>query len=307
MWKRIACVVLPLLALAPCRRRPPSREARVPLHDGKLRTADLSAALCREMGLPECSFDCRRDRPPRARRVAVRRRGQRVARRRVPGQVSDDAVVLRIDTDKLPDDVRDAKRAARVFTRRRRARGDGEAARVLRAVDAARTSTRASRSSCSSTAWTATASNWQPMVDLLHQRGPAGRHVHLPQRPADRRQRQRPRRTSSPTCGCASPSLSYDLICHSMGGLVAREYVEGERLPRRRRAAHHARHAQPRLQAGPATAAPWRSRSTTTSGATSRLEPELDDHRRPRRGRRRPQAPLGLPRAAQRPRRGARA
>src|SRR5687767_8563118 len=60
MWKRIAAVVLPLLALfaAPLPVDAAPREARVALHEGKLRTADLTAALSRELNLPECSLDC---------------------------------------------------------------------------------------------------------------------------------------------------------------------------------------------------------------------------------------------------------
>src|SRR5687768_1894188 len=113
MCQRIACVLLAVfLGCAPIASAAP-REARVALHEGKLRTADLSAALCREVGLPDrCAFDC----------GDIDLSGLRGSRF-VEGlnealgdgchvSITGDALVLRVDTEKLPDDMRSAKRAA---------------------------------------------------------------------------------------------------------------------------------------------------------------------------------------------------
>src|SRR4051794_6910745 len=115
LWKRIACVVFPLLAcVAPAFAT--VREARVPLKDGKLRTADLSAAICRELGMPKCSLDVGEINVAGFRGSLFVEGVNQALGEGCRISISDDAVVLHIDTDKLPGDVRDAKRVARVFT-----------------------------------------------------------------------------------------------------------------------------------------------------------------------------------------------
>src|SRR5688572_15469547 len=116
MSKRIACVVVALLLACPLVSAAP-REARVPLRDGKLRTADLSAALCREVGLPSrCAFDCGDIDLSGLRGCNFIEGLNEALGDGCNVSIHDDALVLRVDTEKLPDDMRSAKRAARVFT-----------------------------------------------------------------------------------------------------------------------------------------------------------------------------------------------
>jgi pimeloyl-ACP methyl ester carboxylesterase len=226
MSNRVACLLLlPLIAFA-APAFATIREARIPLKDGKLRTADLSAAICREMGMPRC--------PVNVGEIDLSGLGGALwvtALNESLGdgcrvRVTDDAVVLRIDTEKLPDGMRDAKKAARVFaaavapeaTARQRAyyglwtppHIDNRRPLVVlvHGLDGDRT-------------------NWQPMADLLHG---VGRQVAVFTYPSDQ-----PIADSAGELGAKLaelrlriPRLSFDLICHSMGGLVAREYVEGE-------------------------------------------------------------------------------
>ena len=227
MGKRIASILVMLfMAAGPVVAAP--REARVPLRDGKLRTADLSAAICRELRLPaSCAFDC----------GSVNLRGLRgslfiAALNESLGDgcrltVADDAVVLRIDTEKLPDDVRSAKKAARIFT----AACAPEATANQRAyyglwIPKLGLDTRKPLVvlihglDCDR-------ANWLPMIELLEKEG---RQAAVFTYPSDQ-----PIEDSAASLGAKladlrlrTPGLSYDLICHSMGGLVARAYVEGQ-------------------------------------------------------------------------------
>jgi pimeloyl-ACP methyl ester carboxylesterase len=225
MWKRIACVVLPFLAFA-LPAWAAVREARVPLKDGKLRTADLSAALCRELGMPPCSFNVGElELGGLGGSLFVTALNQSLGEGcRV--SVSGDAVVLRIDTAKLPDDLRDAKRAARVFTsavapeataKQRSYYGLWTPRHIdtrkplvvlVHGLDRDRV-------------------NWMPMVDLLNQEGrQSALFTYASDQPIADSARELGEKLAD--LRLRIPSLSYDLICHSMGGLVAREYVEGQ-------------------------------------------------------------------------------
>lgn len=226
MWKRIAGVVLTLLALAGAPAQAAPREARVPLHEGKLRTADLTAALSRELNLPECSLDCGdldlRGLGGSLWLAAVNESLGEACRL----SVTDDALVLHIDTEKLPDDATSAKRAARVFTavaapdataRQRSYYGLWTPPRIdttrplvvlIHGLDCDRL-------------------NWAPLTRLLEA---DGKQVALFTYPSDQ-----PIADSAKALGeklaelrLRMTGLSYDLVCHSMGGLVAREYIEGE-------------------------------------------------------------------------------
>jgi pimeloyl-ACP methyl ester carboxylesterase len=225
MWNRIVCAIVTLLTCtAPLSATP--REARIPLHEGKIRTSELSDMLCRELNLPECSFGCgdinvnglQGSRFVQAMNQSLGD-GCRVS-------VSDESLVLHFDADKLPADMRSAKKAARVFT-------------TIAAPDAT------ARQMAYYGLWSPdkidTAKplvvlvhgldcdriNWEPMADLLRNEG---RQVALFTYPSDQ-----PIAESAVELGnklaelrAKTPGLSFDLICHSMGGLVARAYVEGD-------------------------------------------------------------------------------
>jgi pimeloyl-ACP methyl ester carboxylesterase len=225
MWKRIACVVLTLLVCAtPVFAT--VREARIPLKDGKLRTGDLSAAICRELGMPAFSCDVGEINVGGYRGSLLVSAVNQSLGDGCRISISDNAVVLHIDTQKLPNDVRDAKHVARVFTslvapeataKQRAYYGlwtpDNIDTRkplvvLIHGLDCDRV-------------------NWQPMIDLLHDEG---RQVALYTYPSDQ-----PIADSAKDLGAKladlrlrNTNVTYDLICHSMGGLVAREYVEGE-------------------------------------------------------------------------------
>jgi pimeloyl-ACP methyl ester carboxylesterase len=204
------------------------REARVPLREGKLRTADLSEAICRELHLPRgCAFDCGDIDLHRLRGSLFISALNESLGDGCRLTVADDAVVLHIDADKLPDDVRTAKKAARVFA----AVASPEATAKQRAyyglwIPKEPLDTRKPLVvlihglDCDRL-------NWQPMIDLLHA---DGRQVAVFTYPSDQ-----PIEDSAASFGKAladlrikTTNLSYDLICHSMGGLVARTYIEGE-------------------------------------------------------------------------------
>ncbi len=226
MLKKIAAIVVVFLSCCAVPAVAVPREARVALHEGKLRTADLAAALCRELNLPDCSFDC----------GEIDFRGLNgslfvTALNESLGDgcrisATDDVVVLHIDTEKLPKSVRTAKQAARIFTavaapdataRQRAYYGLWGPKNIdttkplvvlIHGLDCDRL-------------------NWQPMIDLLHKEG---RQAAVFAYPSDQ-----PIADSSKALGeklallrLEIPDLTYDLVCHSMGGLVARGYVEGE-------------------------------------------------------------------------------
>jgi pimeloyl-ACP methyl ester carboxylesterase len=228
MWKWIAGLVLPLLALAavPAPVQAAPREARIALYEGKLRTADLTAALSRELNLPECSLDCGD--------IDLRALGGSLwvaAVNEALGEgcrisVTDDELVLHVDTEKLPDDVSGAKRAARVFT----AVAAPDATAKQRAyyglwtppvIDTSRPLVVLVHGlDCDRL-------NWAPLIKLLEA---DGRQVAMFTYPSDQ-----PIVDSAKALGdklaelrLRMTSVRYDLVCHSMGGLVAREYVEGE-------------------------------------------------------------------------------
>jgi hypothetical protein len=225
MWKWIAASVLTLSLCAPTASAKP-HEARVPLHDGKLRTADLSKALCEEFHLPRISLSF----------GVVDLRGLHGsafvdALNESLGEgfhvsLSDEALVMELDVDKLPTDCRSMKRATRVFT-------------ALVAPE------RTAKQAAYYGLWTpkeidpnrrlvvlihgldCDRMNWQPMFDLLQR---DHRQVALFTYPSDQ-----PIEDSAKSLGeqlaalrLHIPNLEYDLICHSMGGLVARCYVESE-------------------------------------------------------------------------------
>lgn len=228
MWKWIASLVLPLLALAamPARAEAAPREARIALRDGKLRTADLTAALTRELHLPEYALHCGE--------IDLRGLGSsrwvEAVNESLGGgcrvSVSDDALVLNIDTEKFPDDIRSAERAVRVFTavaapeataRQRAYYGLWTPARIdtrrplvvlVHGLDCDRL-------------------NWSPLIELLEEDGrQAALFTYASDQPIADSARELGDKLTE--LRGRMPGLRYDLLCHSMGGLVARQFVEGD-------------------------------------------------------------------------------
>ena len=115
MLVRIIAALVLSFAVAPAAVAAP-HEAHVPLRDGRLDLGDLSAALCRELRLPQCELG--------AGRVSLEGwRGARLvdAMNRSLGDgcrvtVGRESLVLRVDPDKLPRDCAAMSRAVRVFT-----------------------------------------------------------------------------------------------------------------------------------------------------------------------------------------------
>jgi pimeloyl-ACP methyl ester carboxylesterase len=225
MRTRIAAGFLLTLSLflvaVPARATP--REARVPLRDGELRLGDLSKALCRELHLPACdlglgTIDVKHLRS--ADSVAALNEslgdGCRVT-------VDDDALVLHIDTAKLPRNCAAMSKAVRVFTAiARPAATAAQAARyglqmpahfdparrlvvLVHGLDCAnRTDMEALLARDGFQVACFTYPSDEPIADSA---ALFARHV------TDLRR--------------AHPESRVDVIAHSMGGLVARAYVEG--------------------------------------------------------------------------------
>jgi pimeloyl-ACP methyl ester carboxylesterase len=92
------------------------REARVPLRDGKLDLGDLSVALCRELRLPQCELGTGRVSLEGLRGSLIVAAMNESLGDGCRVRVADGALVLRLDTDKLPRDCAAFTRAVRVFT-----------------------------------------------------------------------------------------------------------------------------------------------------------------------------------------------
>jgi pimeloyl-ACP methyl ester carboxylesterase len=92
------------------------REARVPLRDEKLDLGDLSAALCREIGLPECGLGFGSVSLDGVRGSVVVAALNQSLGEGCQVSVADQALVLSIDPEKLPGDCAALSKAVRVFT-----------------------------------------------------------------------------------------------------------------------------------------------------------------------------------------------
>jgi pimeloyl-ACP methyl ester carboxylesterase len=199
-------------------------ECRVPLHDGKLRTADLSQALLdrchlRGMTLDAGSVDLSSLRGATFIKAldAALGEGARIS-------VEPDALVLHVDPDRLPHDLRDAKKAVRVFTAEAAPQATAAQRRFYgllmpKSVSQTRPMVVLIHGlDCNRT-------NWFPMARLLTGQGYQVTYFTYPsdqplQDSADllAREMSAVRETF--------PRLKVNVIAHSMGGLVARDYIE---------------------------------------------------------------------------------
>lgn len=203
------------------------RELRVPLHEGRLRTADLTAALCRQLDLPECK--------PNAGEMDLRGavgsqfvqsmnlalgEGCNVALTGDGG-----ALLVRVDPEKLPKDCEAAKKAVRVFT----AAESPEAAAAQAAFygldlppgfDPSRPLVLLVHG------LDADKYNWQPMRDLLAGAGYQSATFTYPSDQPIEESAAFFARHFTILRG-RFPQTPLHVIAHSMGSLVVRAYVEG--------------------------------------------------------------------------------
>jgi pimeloyl-ACP methyl ester carboxylesterase len=202
-----------------------STSVKVPLHEGRLHTSDLSADLLKQLNLRGEFLAVEIDLTGLRGALLVK------AWNKALGDgcniaVQDDALVLNIDTEKLPDDVDEAKLATRVFTEV--AAPDATAAQrasfgllLPKTIDESRAMTILVHGlDCNR-------GNWYPMAGYLEQHDHQVAYFTYP--------------SDQPLVDSAAllraniaalrelyPNLLINLLTHSMGALVAREYVEGD-------------------------------------------------------------------------------
>lgn len=213
------------LLLFPAAAAAKPREMRVPLHDGKAQLADVSAALCEGLGItavrvPGGSLDLNGLKGSNFVAAVDEAMGDgcRVT-------VTADALVLHVDRKKLPKDCDAALRAVRVFT----AAEYADATAVQRKefglhlppeVDPAKPLVVLIHGVDSDR------QGWAAMAGLIEG---TGRQVAYFNYPGDGPIAESGDLLAKHLTDLHKtyPTLKIDLVCHSMGGLVARYYVEG--------------------------------------------------------------------------------
>lgn len=227
----LASLLIAFLSLLPLRAAALAHEARIPLHDGHVRLADFSDKLLSELHCPTTwlshlslpgSIDCRNlddstfvDALNNALGDACRL------------SVDHDSLILHVDREKLPNDWDGYKLAARVFTAYAAPENTAAQQRLYglqlpSQVDPRRPMVILVHGlDCN-------AGMWGTIAGLLDRDGyqvaffnyPAAQHIPESARLlADHVEALRE----------TYPTLKLDVITHSMGGLVARDYVEGPR------------------------------------------------------------------------------
>jgi len=216
------------IGLASMSARAAMHQLRIPLHDSRLETAELSDVLLQKLHLPELpnwmpagSISMRSV----AGNLFVRALDQALGEG-FDVQLQDDALIIAADPQKLPRTVRQAKSALRIFTqtaapdataRQRRTWGlllpadmktDRPLVVLVHGLD------------CN-------LQNWRSMSRLLQT---AGYRVGYFSYPSDGPIDQGAQLLAQQMIALrqAFPSLRVDLIGHSMGGLVCRDYIEGD-------------------------------------------------------------------------------
>ena len=220
----LLAIALALGTLAPTASAKP-HEATIPLRDGQVVLADLSATLCRELKLPAADAL-----PGRLDLNGLKGSNFVAAVNQSLGDgcqvsIKPDALVLRVDPEKLPKDADAAKRAVRVFT-------------AVEAPEA--TAAQASRYGLHLPArldpgrplvvlihgMDSSQAIWDPLQGLL---GNAGHQVasfgYASDAPIEESGNALARHLVA--FRAAHPATPVEIVAHSMGGLVARSYVEG--------------------------------------------------------------------------------
>jgi pimeloyl-ACP methyl ester carboxylesterase len=202
-----------------------TREVRVPLKDGKLHVADFSAAVCRTMSLPGLplgsgDIDLGTSKGTlflQAVNLSLGETGH--------VHVQDSAVVLRVDSDRLESRCQNLSRAVRVLAAEANPQAmELQATRwglflpdklddsrplvvLIHGIDS-------------------DAGMLQPMADLLAASGyQAARFCFPGDQPIDDSAAMLAARLAE--LRTHHPKLKIEIVAHSMGGLVARRYIEG--------------------------------------------------------------------------------
>ena len=198
---------------------------RVPLHGGRLRTSDLSADLLKRLHIPhadEVGFEINLNGLKGTLLIQAWNKalgdGSNIA-------IDEDELVVYVDTAKLPDDVDSAKLAARVFTEVAAPEATAAQRRSFgillpRNLDESRALTVLVHGlDCNRF-------NWAPMADYLERNGHQVAYFTYPsdQPLVDSAALFREQIT---LLHDAYPNLLINVLTHSMGALVAREYIEG--------------------------------------------------------------------------------
>ena len=217
---------LALMAATPSWVAAKPHETRIELHDGKIRTADFSAAVCRALHISEkLAVDCGTidaEGVEGSKFVAAMNgalgEGLRLS-------IDDGALLLHADPEKLPRNCDMLKKATRVFTALAAPEFTVDQAsfygmKLPETLDAARPLVVLVHGLDCDRA------NWYAMADLLNE---SGYQVAYFTYPSDQ-----PIEDSAAMFGEALtklhadvPAAKLDIVAHSMGGLVARCFVEG--------------------------------------------------------------------------------
>jgi len=203
-------------------------QLRIPLRDSRLETAELSDVLLQKLHLPKL--------PGWMPAGSISMRGiagnlfvQALDQALGDGfdvQLQDDALIISADPQMLPRTVRQAKAAVRIFTETAAPDATAEQRRTWGLLLPAQVQTDrplvilVHGLDCSR-------QNWQAMSKLLEG---AGYQVSYFSYPSDEPIDQSAQLLAQQMIALrqAFPSLRVDLIGHSMGGLVCRDYVEGD-------------------------------------------------------------------------------
>ncbi|MDQ3439116.1 MAG: hypothetical protein M3478_02060 [Planctomycetota bacterium] len=223
-FSSLLCTLAGLLALA-APASAVSTSVKVPLHEGRLRTSDLSADVLNALGLRGDLLAVEVDLTGLRGALLVKAwnkalgDGCNVA-------IDDDALVVNIDTDKLPGDVDEAKLATRVFTEV--AAPNATAAQrasfgllLPQTIDESRAMTILVHGlDCNR-------GNWFPMASYLEQQGhQVAYFTYASDQPLV--DSAAVLRDNVAALREMYPNVLINVLAHSMGALVAREFVEGD-------------------------------------------------------------------------------
>jgi pimeloyl-ACP methyl ester carboxylesterase len=201
-----------------------SHEVMLPLHDGRLRMADLSIALCKEAHVAQVNvpgtIDLNGARGARCLEAmnASLGDGCRVT-------IGDRVLILHVDTARLPHGCDEMKRVVRTFTAVANPEAAARQAKhwglfLPATIDPGRPIVILIHGlDCQG-------GMLEPMADLLRK---SGHQVGFFCYPDDEGIDESADFLAGKLMELhtAFPSMKIDLICHSMGGLVARDYIEG--------------------------------------------------------------------------------
>ena len=212
------------LLVAASRADAATHDVRIPVRGGQVRLADVSRSLCRELGLPPLNVGIGAVDVATLSEPACAAARDRALCDGCQVSVNPDALVLHFDQDRFPRGVDGMRAALRVLTAIARPRATAaQAARYGLLMPAAFDPSRplvvlVHGLDCA---------NWTDMHELLARGGYQVATFNYPsdQPVADSAALFADRMT---LLRRTFPRASVDVVAHSMGGLVARAYVEGD-------------------------------------------------------------------------------